>query len=130
MLEEEKADLICLQEVTRNARRTRLHDQPQLLADHLCLSNLYYQMNVHYRRKTGGYGNLILSRWPFRLRYSGSLTLGQRIPRGFQVVVVATSQGASSWSTGILAYAKKSGTGRSSNSCTIPWVACSAICRP
>src|SRR5690348_13225526 len=58
VIEEQGADLICLQEVTQNARRTHHHDQPRLLAERLGANALLFQMNVHYRE--GGYGNLVL----------------------------------------------------------------------
>jgi endonuclease/exonuclease/phosphatase family metal-dependent hydrolase len=48
-------------------------------------------MNVHYQ--TGGYGNLLLSRWRFRSRHHVSLRHGARKPRGAQVVVVDTPEG-------------------------------------
>ena len=34
VIEEENPDLICLQEVDHGVRRSRFHDQPQLLAKH------------------------------------------------------------------------------------------------
>jgi endonuclease/exonuclease/phosphatase family metal-dependent hydrolase len=91
VIEEEKPDLICLQEVTRSARRTRYHDQPRLLARHFNASAHSFQMNVHYR--TGGYGNLILSRWPLHMKHQVSLRLGERKPRGAQLAVVDTPEG-------------------------------------
>ena len=65
-----------MQEVTQNARRTRHHDQPLILAERLCAGAHLYQMNVCYRE--GGYGNLLLSRWPLRRRHQVSLRLGRR----------------------------------------------------
>src|SRR5262249_8975653 len=44
-------------------------------------------------RDEGGYGNLILSRWPFRSRHHVSLRLKKKKPRGAQLVVVETPHG-------------------------------------
>jgi endonuclease/exonuclease/phosphatase family metal-dependent hydrolase len=91
VIEEENPDLICLQEVTRHARRTHYHDQPRLLAAFFNAVGHAFQMNVHYR--TGGYGNLILSRWPLRGHHHLSLRLNRRKPRGAQLAVVDTPEG-------------------------------------
>lgn len=90
-IEHENPDLICLQEVTRHARRTRRDDQPALLQAAFPGADAAFQMNVHYRR--GGYGNLILSRWPFVRSHHLSLRRGWRKPRGVQLVVVGTPEG-------------------------------------
>jgi endonuclease/exonuclease/phosphatase family metal-dependent hydrolase len=91
VIEAEHPDLICLQEVTLGARRTCYHDQPELLAQQLAAGDRYFQQNVQYR--AGGYGNLILSRWPFGQKHDVSLRLNQRKPRGAQLVVVETPEG-------------------------------------
>jgi endonuclease/exonuclease/phosphatase family metal-dependent hydrolase len=91
VLEDGEPDLICLQEVTRGVRRTHFDDQPKLLAERFGLPHALYQLNVHL--KTGGYGNLILSRWAFRTHHQISLRLGRRKPRGAQLVVVETPEG-------------------------------------
>src|ERR1700722_9829852 len=62
VIEEENPDVICLQEVDRHVARTRHDDQPKKLADALAATAHLYQLNV--RLKSGGYGNLVLSRWP------------------------------------------------------------------
>lgn len=90
VIEEENPDLICLQEVDRNVRRTRFDDQPGRLAEVLHAVSLF-QLNVHL--KAGGYGNLILSRWPFRGQHQVSLRQPRRKPRGAQLVVVDTPEG-------------------------------------
>ena len=87
----EKPDLICLQEVDRHVRRTRHHDQPTMLAEALEAAGSLYQLTVH--RKEGGYGNLLLSRWPFTRTHQISLRLRKRKPRGAQLAVVETPQG-------------------------------------
>src|ERR1051325_8957810 len=92
VIREENPDLICLQEVTQNARRTHHHDQPMVLAERLGAAAHPFQMNGHYRQ--GGYGNLLLSRWPLRRRHQVSLRLGRRKPRGAQMVVVETPAGS------------------------------------
>ncbi|MGE3315491.1 MAG: endonuclease/exonuclease/phosphatase family protein [Planctomycetaceae bacterium] len=91
VIESENPDLICLQEVDRNVRRSRFHDQPALLASHFKAAERLFQMNVHLTK--GGYGNLILSRWPFRSRHQVSLRQFTKKPRGAQVVVVETPEG-------------------------------------
>jgi endonuclease/exonuclease/phosphatase family metal-dependent hydrolase len=85
------ADLVCLQEVDRGVRRSRHDDQPALLERHCRSAACMYQLNV--RRKAGGYGNLILSRWPIQERHQISLRLGRRKPRGAQLAVVDTPSG-------------------------------------
>lgn len=91
VIDREQPDLICLQEVTHGARRSRFHDQARILADHFQFPGTAFQMNVHW--KVGGYGNLLLSRWPFRCRHHISLRCQQKKPRGAQLVVVDTPFG-------------------------------------
>jgi endonuclease/exonuclease/phosphatase family metal-dependent hydrolase len=87
----EDPDVVCLQEVDRHVRRTRHDDQPSALADALRLAASLYQLNVHL--KTGGYGNLVLSRWPLGRTHQISLRLKTRKPRGAQIAVVETPEG-------------------------------------
>jgi endonuclease/exonuclease/phosphatase family metal-dependent hydrolase len=91
VIEAENPDLVCLQEVTRDARRTRYHDQPKILTGQFNALEASYQMNVHYR--FGGYGNLLLSRWPFQHKHHVSLRRNRRKPRGAQLALVATPEG-------------------------------------
>ena len=91
VIEQENPDIICLQEVTRHARRTRGDDQPQLLQETFALADAAFQMNVHYR--AGGYGNLILSRWPISRRHHISLRQGRRKPRGAQLATIKSPEG-------------------------------------
>jgi endonuclease/exonuclease/phosphatase family metal-dependent hydrolase len=84
-------DLICLQEVDYNVRRSRFDDQPSLLARHLKAQHSLFQLNVP--RQDGGYGNLILSRWPIHESRHICLRLRQRKPRGAQMAVVDTPEG-------------------------------------
>ena len=91
VIQAQEPDLVCLQEVDRNVRRSRFHDQPSLLAHHLDARAYLYQLNVPHR--DGGYGNLILSRWPFRSECRLSIRHRRRKPRGAQMVVVETPLG-------------------------------------
>ncbi len=91
VLEDLHPDLICLQEVDRNVLRSHHHDQPRELAEALRAEEHLYQLNV--RVKDGGYGNLILSRWPFQGAHQVSLRMKRRKPRGAQLVVVETPEG-------------------------------------
>jgi endonuclease/exonuclease/phosphatase family metal-dependent hydrolase len=84
-------DLICLQEVGRNLRRSYYDDQPALLVERFQPAAWLFQLNA--LRGEGGYGNLLLSRWPFRDGRAASLQYRQRVPRGAQLVVVETAEG-------------------------------------
>ena len=81
VIEEQEPDLVCLQEVASNAWRTRHHDQPDMLAERFQPRGVCFQMNVRYRR-SGGYGNLLLSRWPFCQERQVCLRMHSRKPRG------------------------------------------------
>jgi endonuclease/exonuclease/phosphatase family metal-dependent hydrolase len=87
----EKPDIVCLQEVDQNVRRSRFHDQPQLLAERLNAAAHVYQLNCPHQE--GGYGNLVLTRWSFQRHVHVSLRHGGRKPRGAQLVVVETPAG-------------------------------------
>jgi endonuclease/exonuclease/phosphatase family metal-dependent hydrolase len=91
VIEAENPDIVCLQEVDRNVRRSRFHDQPQLLADYFGNLERIYQMNVRLRE--GGYGNLLLSRWPLKSHHQISLRHEERKPRGAQLAVIETPEG-------------------------------------
>jgi endonuclease/exonuclease/phosphatase family metal-dependent hydrolase len=95
-------DVVCLQEVDHNVARSRYDDQPKLLAEKLDLSTAVYQLNVHL--KTGGYGNLVLSRFNVLEKHHISLRLREKKPRGAQLVVLDTPQGplhAVNWHLGL-----------------------------
>lgn len=87
----EEPDIICLQEVDRNVRRSRFDNQPQRMAEQFGFDHHMYQLNVH--AKTGGYGNLFLSRWPFVAHHQIQLTQLSKKPRGAQMAVIMTPQG-------------------------------------
>jgi endonuclease/exonuclease/phosphatase family metal-dependent hydrolase len=91
VIEAHNPDLICLQEVARGTRRSRFDDQPRLLAEYFRASAALFQSNVRYGY--GGYGNLILSRWPLRKTHHIALRLEEKKPRGAQVAVVETPEG-------------------------------------
>jgi len=93
VIEHEQADLICLQEVDRNVKRTRYDDQPRRLIEAFSPTAHLYQLNVRHKSGTGGYGNLLLSRWPLRTHHQLSLRHKARKPRGAQLAVVETPEG-------------------------------------
>lgn len=91
LIEAESPDLICLQEVDRNVRRSRHHNQPALFVDRFQPASHLFQLNVHLR--SGGYGNLVLSRWPMRSHHHVSLSRLRLKPRGAQLAVIETPRG-------------------------------------
>jgi len=91
VIEAENPDVMCLQEVARNSRRSHFHDQPKMLMEYFNASAELYQLNVHL--KGGGYGNLILSRWPLMVKHQISLRFNTKKPRGAQMVVIDTPEG-------------------------------------
>ena len=91
VIEGENPDLICLQEVDRHVARTRHDDQPKKLSDALHALAHLYQLNVRF--KGGGYGNLVLSRWPVRSAHQISLRRNRRKPRGAQLAVIESPEG-------------------------------------
>jgi endonuclease/exonuclease/phosphatase family metal-dependent hydrolase len=84
-------DLVCLQEVSRHLPRTDCQDQPHLLNRYFSHMSMAFQQTVRW--KQGGYGNIILSRWPLYSRQHLCLRHGQRKPRGAQLAVMYTDQG-------------------------------------
>jgi endonuclease/exonuclease/phosphatase family metal-dependent hydrolase len=84
-------DLVLLQEVTRHAKKFRNDDQGALLAERFDAAVHLHQVNVHYRQ--GGYGNLLLSRWPLLSKHQVSLRMQARKPRGAQLAVINTPHG-------------------------------------
>jgi endonuclease/exonuclease/phosphatase family metal-dependent hydrolase len=91
VIRHEDPDLICLQEVDTGVQRTKHDDQPRLLAQELKAIEHLYQLNV--RAGGGGYGNLVLSKWPVKQSHHVSLRLKRRKPRGAQLAVVETPEG-------------------------------------
>jgi endonuclease/exonuclease/phosphatase family metal-dependent hydrolase len=102
VIEHERPDILCLQEVTRHARRTHHDDQPKLLCERFPSAAHIYQTTVHYRE--GGYGNLLLSRWPVRESHHICLRKGRWKPRGVQIALVASPDGlvhVANWHLGL-----------------------------
>ena len=87
----ESPDVICLQEVDRNVKRSGFDDQPRLLAERFSAVGTAFQFN--HKVKEGGYGNLVLTRWPMHESHQISLKVGLRKNRGAQVVFVETPEG-------------------------------------
>lgn len=91
VIESENPDLMCLQEVGQHSRRSRADDQAKLLIEYFHAVGFLFQRNL--RRGYGGYGNLILSRWPLARHHQISLRWGRRKPRGAQLVVIDSPEG-------------------------------------
>ncbi len=87
----ESPDIICLQEVDRNVARSQHHNQPQLLIDRFAPVGHLFQMNYPVRQ--GGYGNLLLSRWPMTAHHQISLTLRRHKSRGAQFGIIQSPSG-------------------------------------
>lgn len=92
VIELENPDLVCLQEVAQSSARSRHDDQPHMLAGYFHVTAHMYQRNVHL--KEGGYGNLLLSRWPVVSHHHIALRFNLRKPRGAQLAVIDTPEGA------------------------------------
>lgn len=96
------ADFFCLQEVTIDLPRTSRHDQADILMKRFQPMVATFQQNVHWR--VGGYGNLLLSRWPLLEHHRISLQFGTKKPRGAQLVVAETPSGllrVTNWHLGL-----------------------------
>jgi len=92
VIENEDPDLLCLQEVDRGVPRSRLHDQPKLFSEQFFSAGCTFQLNV--RLKKGGYGNLLLARWPFTERHNISLGLPGKKARGAQIGIIDSPEGS------------------------------------
>lgn len=90
-IEHENPDLILLQEVDRHVKRSNFDDQARVLAEHFKAVAHLYQLNV--KIKDGGYGNLLLSRWPLIEHHQLSLRMNDRKPRGAQVALIESPEG-------------------------------------
>jgi len=91
VIEHEQPDILCLQEVDQGARRSRFDDQPALIARHFGFSPGLFQLN--HRLKQGGYGNLVVSRWPIQRHHQIGIRMGRKKNRGAQIAVVETPAG-------------------------------------
>ncbi len=74
-------DVVLLQEVDRNAKRSRGDHQTELLGDMLGMRHRAYYPNVTLRRG-GAYGNAILSRFPLTDAQNIDLTVPPKKRRG------------------------------------------------
>jgi endonuclease/exonuclease/phosphatase family metal-dependent hydrolase len=90
-IEHENPDIICLQEVDHNERRSHYDDQPKILEEYFRFRASDYQFN--HKVHAGGYGNMLLSRFPFHSVSQVCLKLMHRKKRGAQVVIVDTPEG-------------------------------------
>lgn len=80
LLHHHAPDIALLQEVTEDMPQNRFHDQVELLSS--ALGMRYVAFNRQHRFSMGGYGNLILSRWPLDGIEELDLTIGWRKKRG------------------------------------------------
>lgn len=87
----EAPDIICLQEVDRHVARSRHHNQPHLFMERFEPAAHLFQLTHTVRQ--GGYGNLLLSRWPMAEHHQISLTLRRHKARGAQFAVLETPAG-------------------------------------
>ena len=91
VLTEQNPDVVCLQEVDRNTRRSAFDDQPSLLAE--AMGSVAHLDQFIHPHRGGGYGNMILSRWPFVETEHFSLRQGLRKRRGALMATIATPEG-------------------------------------
>lgn len=84
------ADVVCLQEVDRRNPRSGLVDQPKRLSEVLGMQAVF-QRNLTFG--FGGFGNLVLSRYPVVRSVSHRLT-SQTEQRGLLEVLLDTSSGS------------------------------------
>lgn len=91
VIEAENPDVICLQEVDRHVPRSGNDDQPRLLREYFRSEQSIYQRNVTL--KSGGYGNLMLSRWPMIDHHHLSITMRFKKARGAQLAQIDSPEG-------------------------------------
>jgi len=91
VIEHERPDLICLQEVARDLPRAGSEDQAERLAKAFPGYQSVFQLNHCFR--VGCYGNLILSRWPLEQSADVCLRYQQRKKRGAILSVIQSPQG-------------------------------------
>jgi endonuclease/exonuclease/phosphatase family metal-dependent hydrolase len=81
VLRHQHADVMLLQEVDHDARRSAYHHQSELLAEALDMPHMAVGIN-HRLRRGGGYGNVTLSRFPIAESFNLDLTQPRRKRRG------------------------------------------------
>lgn len=91
VIEHENPDIICLQEVDHHVKRSKFDHQPDLLQEYFGYQAADFQWN--HKIKSGGYGNYVLSRFPFQSVSHVCLKLIHRKKRGAQVVVIDSPEG-------------------------------------
>ena len=91
VIEAENPDIVLLQEVDSGVPRSRFHDQPVLLHERLAMRHGLFQLNVALSQ--GGYGNLLLSRWPIAWHQQISLRWQFKKPRGAQLARIEAPEG-------------------------------------
>ena len=91
VIHQEDPDLLCLQEVSRDNPRSYRDDQPRLLAELAGSVGRLFQPTVHWQE--GGYGNLLLTRWPIGSHHHVSLDFDGKKARGGQIATVETPEG-------------------------------------
>lgn len=91
VIRESRADVVCLQEVDRNVRRSRFDDQPALIQNEFGYDFAIFQFN--HRVGKGGYGNMILSRYPIFKRHNISLRYKGRKNRRAQIALLRFHKG-------------------------------------
>jgi endonuclease/exonuclease/phosphatase family metal-dependent hydrolase len=73
------ADVVLLQEVAQGIPRLGHHNQAELLTEAL---GYHFAFSAEHQFKVGGYGNLVLSRFPIAEQRHIDLTIGWRKRRG------------------------------------------------
>jgi endonuclease/exonuclease/phosphatase family metal-dependent hydrolase len=81
-------DILLLQEVAQGVKRLRFDDQVDLLTNEL---GYHAAFHPEHAGRVGGYGNLILARWPLHSPLHLDLTIGSRKRRGMLQVHVRTN---------------------------------------
>lgn len=91
VIDAERPDIICLQEVDQHALRTRGDDQAELIADYFQPAAASFQLTARFG--AGGFGNLLLSRWPLEDVRQLSLSWRRKMARGAQLAIVRSPDG-------------------------------------
>lgn len=91
VIDHERPDLVCLQEVAQHIPRAGGEDQVRRLAEAFPGFTPLFQPNHRFRE--GLYGNLVLTRWPQAATHHVCLRYLRRKTRGAQLVVVDTPEG-------------------------------------
>jgi endonuclease/exonuclease/phosphatase family metal-dependent hydrolase len=92
-------DIVCLQEVDDGVRRSKFHQQADLIAEACRFPHQCYQRNVRVR--TGHYGNATLSRW--RLTEVADVDLTVRLKKNRRALITRChlSDQGHQWTVGL-----------------------------